>query len=165
MGSAGRGSRPRCTSADAAAHAGPGGDPAKYVYRYFKGLLNEWEEEMGARGEEEKSAPSGLADTRMLKQCKDFVRPFFRALRNKSAPPDIVTLCAEVVDHCRAGCVVWVGVGVSSPGGPLSRAHSARSTHTCACRPAPHTHTRAPTRTRAQELPHGRRRLHPHGHR
>jgi hypothetical protein len=95
-------SKPRTTSADAAAHAGPGGDKYKYVLRYFKGLMHEWEDELAGRSESDKTSSAGLAATRLLKQCKDFVRPLFTALKARSVPADILSLTAEIVDHCRA---------------------------------------------------------------
>lgn len=100
-GSKSRRDRGRTTSADADAYAN-GGEKHKYVYKYFKGLLNEWEEELGARPDSEKTSPAGIVATRMLKQCKDFVRPFLKQCRAKSVPRDILSLSAEMVDHCRA---------------------------------------------------------------
>ena len=39
-----------------------------------------------------------------MKQCKDFIRPFFRMAKNKGLPRDILNLVSEIVDHCRARC-------------------------------------------------------------
>lgn len=101
-GSKERKSKARTITADAAAYAGPGGDKHKYIYKYFKGLLNEWEDELGARSEADKTSAKGVVDTRLLKQCKDFIRPYLKQCRARQLPGDIVSLSAEIVDHCRA---------------------------------------------------------------
>ena len=64
-GRGGAADRARTVSTDAGAYKGR--DPYKYVYKYFKGLLNEWEVVLSLRPLEEVDTPEGRATARMVR--------------------------------------------------------------------------------------------------
>lgn len=55
----------------------------KFVYRFFRQLLKEWEAELSKRDAEYASTAHGRQEVRYYKQNKDSLRPFFRACKKK----------------------------------------------------------------------------------
>jgi len=55
-----------------------------------------------ARPDAARASAGGRAEARMVKQCRDFIRPFLRMARHRTLPKDIASLAGEIVDHCRA---------------------------------------------------------------
>jgi len=90
----------RSVSADALAFKGK--DDIKYVYKFFKGLMNEWEDELAARSDAQKRSAAGREATTLHRQSRDFMRPFFRRCKKRTLASDMRNLCVEIVDHCVA---------------------------------------------------------------
>lgn len=90
----------RPVSSDALAFKGK--DDIKYVYKFFKGLLNEWEDELAARPDAQKRSAAGREQTTLHRQSRDFMRPFFRRCKKRTLASDMRNLCVEIVDHCVA---------------------------------------------------------------
>lgn len=53
-------------------------DKPKRIYRYFKNLLRQWEEDLNNRPESIKRTMAGKNETKTYKQCKDYIRPLFQ---------------------------------------------------------------------------------------
>lgn len=49
-------------------------DPHKRIYKYFKGLVKKWEEDLNLRPEAVKKSVAGRNELKTLKQCKDYIR-------------------------------------------------------------------------------------------
>ena len=91
--------RRRTTAADAASYR-DAPDRTRYVYRYFKGLLNEWEDALAARGEAERASAGGREESALFRSSAASLRPFFRMCKRAALPPDVLSLAAEIVRHC-----------------------------------------------------------------
>ena len=49
-------------------------DPHKRIYKYFKGLIKKWEEDLNRRPESVKRSVVGRNELKTMKQCKDYIR-------------------------------------------------------------------------------------------
>jgi pre-mRNA-splicing factor 18 len=78
-------------------------DPHKKVYRYLKGLLNSWEEDLALRPEPVKRTATGKNETKTLKQCKDYIRPLFKQLKTRKLEDVIMDHMIKIVDYCQEG--------------------------------------------------------------
>jgi pre-mRNA-splicing factor 18 len=78
-------------------------DPHKRIFRYFKGLLKNWQEDLVHRSEEEKRSVSGRNETKTLKQCKDYIRPLFKLCKNRRLEESLVRNLTIIVECCREG--------------------------------------------------------------
>lgn len=88
----------RTVSSQAAAYRDR--DDYKYIYKYFKGLLNEWEDELSKRSEAQRRSPAGKDETALHKQSKEFMRPLFKLCKKRTLPVDVRNLCKEIVMNC-----------------------------------------------------------------
>jgi pre-mRNA-splicing factor 18 len=78
-------------------------DPHKKVYRYLKGLLNSWEDDLALRPEPVKRTAAGKNETKTLKQCKDYIRPLFKQLKTRKLDDGIMDHMIKIVDYCQEG--------------------------------------------------------------
>jgi pre-mRNA-splicing factor 18 len=78
-------------------------DPHKKVYRYLKGLLNQWEDDLALRPDAMKRTAAGKNDTKTLKQCKDYIRPLFKQLKTRKLEEDLLHHLLKIVDCCKEG--------------------------------------------------------------
>ena len=78
-------------------------DPHKKVYRYLKGLLNQWEDELALRPESSKRTAAGKNETKTLKQCKDYIRPLFKQLKTRKLEEGLLHHMIKIVDYCKEG--------------------------------------------------------------
>jgi pre-mRNA-splicing factor 18 len=78
-------------------------DPPKKIYRYLKGLLREWEDDLMHRPEEVKRSVAGRNETKTLKQCKDYIRPLFKLCKNRSLSEDMMGHILKIVEYCQQG--------------------------------------------------------------
>ena len=76
----------------------PGGDAHKYLYKFWKGLLSEWEEQLEGRPREVALSPQGRAELESAQQTAEFMAPFFSLCKSRTVPPDMLPLCVEFVD-------------------------------------------------------------------
>lgn len=77
--------------------------PEKIVYKYFRALLKEWEWDLNKRDESEKMCMKGRTETKMQKQCKDYIRPLFKMCKRKNVDADILEKLVRMVEHCEEG--------------------------------------------------------------
>ena len=78
-------------------------DPPKKIYRYLKGLLREWEDDLMERPEEMKRSVAGRNESKTLKQCKDYIRPLFKLCKNRSLAEDMMGHILKIVEYCQQG--------------------------------------------------------------
>ena len=64
--------------------------PEKIVYKYFRSLLKEWEWDLNKRDDSEKMSTKGKTETKLQKQCKDYIRPLFKLCKRKDVEVDIL---------------------------------------------------------------------------
>lgn len=75
-------------------------DPHKRVYKYFKNLLNQWEEDLALRPESVKKSVAGRNETKTLKQCKDYIRPMFKLCKRRNMDESILNQLNKIVSFC-----------------------------------------------------------------
>lgn len=78
-------------------------DPHKCIHRFFKSILRHWEEELIHRPEVEKRTTVGRNETKTLKQCRDYIRPLFKLLKNRRIEGNIMEQILKIVDCCKEG--------------------------------------------------------------
>jgi len=78
-------------------------DPHKRVYKYFKGLLREWEDDLEKRTDDLKRTVGGRNETKTLKQCKDYIKPLFKLCKNRRLEESLLNNILKIVDDCQAG--------------------------------------------------------------
>lgn len=78
-------------------------DPPKKIYRYLKGLLREWEDDLTTRSEEVKRSVAGRNESKTLKQCKDYIRPLFKLCKNRTLGEDMTEHILKIVEYCQQG--------------------------------------------------------------
>lgn len=83
--------------------AGDEDDPHKRIYRFFKGLIRQWEDDLARRPEAAKRSTSGRNETKTAKQCKDYIRPLFKLCKKRTLEPGIMVHITKIVDCCEKG--------------------------------------------------------------
>lgn len=77
-------------------------DDYKFLYKFWKGLLHEWEIDIGTRHETLTATAVGRQEIKMCKQAKDYLRAFFKHCKRKTLPDDIRDLVLEITDKLLA---------------------------------------------------------------
>ena len=80
----------------------PAADAHRYLYKFWHGLLCEWEGALGARAAAHAASALGRAEAASAAQTRDFLAPFFRLCQGRAVPPDLLPLCVELVGHLLA---------------------------------------------------------------
>lgn len=80
-----------------------GTDPHKRIYRYFKDLLREWEDDLARRDDAVKKSVSGRNETKTLKQCKDYIRPLFKLCKTRKLEESLMNRILTIIDFCQQG--------------------------------------------------------------
>eukprot|EP00956_Cyclotella_meneghiniana_P029423 scaffold71102_cov48-Cyclotella_meneghiniana.AAC.1 len=78
-------------------------DPPKQIYRYFKSLLRQWENDLALRPDAVKRTAAGKNETKTLKQCKDYIRPLFSMCKRRELEDGMQTHLLNIVTYCEAG--------------------------------------------------------------
>lgn len=91
--------RPRVVAADADGWKGK--DDHKYVHRFFKGMLNEWEAALAAASDDVRDSAAGRTERRTQKQTRDYMRAFFKMCKMRSLPEDVLRFAVEIVVRMR----------------------------------------------------------------
>ncbi|KAF9298242.1 mRNA splicing protein prp18 [Linnemannia elongata] len=68
------------------------------IYTYFKRLLREWERDLDQRPDELKRSTPGKLATATQAQSAEYLRPFFKSLRQKSLEPDVLMRITEIAE-------------------------------------------------------------------
>ena len=78
-------------------------DPPKLIYRYFKGLLKDWERELEERPESVVRSVTGKNESKTLKQCKDYIRPLFKLLKSRKLEDGLQFHLLKIVNFAKEG--------------------------------------------------------------
>jgi pre-mRNA-splicing factor 18 len=78
-------------------------DPPKRIYKYFKGLLKEWEQDLSERPDSVARSVTGRNESKTLKQCKDYIRPLFKLLKQRKLSEGLQTHLLNIVNFAQAG--------------------------------------------------------------
>ena len=70
-------------------------------YRFFKKMLREWDRTLQRRPEEVKRSVKGKMASKMQKQCKDYMRSFFKMCKKRSVPSGILDKVVGIVRFCQ----------------------------------------------------------------
>ncbi|KAF9113590.1 mRNA splicing protein prp18 [Mortierella sp. AM989] len=68
------------------------------IYTYFKRLLREWEQDLDQRPDEIKRSTAGKLATATRAQSAEYLRPFFKQLRQKSLEQDVLMRITEIAE-------------------------------------------------------------------
>ena len=74
--------------------------PNKRIHRYFKTLLQQWEDDLVQRSEDEKRTVAGRKETNTYKQCKDYIRPLFKLCKKRQLEESIIVHLIKIIDFC-----------------------------------------------------------------
>ncbi|KAG1458547.1 hypothetical protein G6F46_002067 [Rhizopus delemar] len=69
------------------------------IYAYFAYTLEEWEEYMAARPEEEKRSVPGKRAAVLQKQAAEYIKPLMRQLKKGTLEPDVLARVAEIAQR------------------------------------------------------------------
>ncbi|KAI9485637.1 MAG: Prp18 domain-containing protein [Benjaminiella poitrasii] len=69
------------------------------IYAYFAHTLEEWEEFMQARPEEEKRSGPGKRAAVLQKQATEYIKPLMRQLKKKTLEPDVLARVSEIAQR------------------------------------------------------------------
>uniref|UniRef100_A0A7S0F5R2 Pre-mRNA-splicing factor 18 n=1 Tax=Craspedostauros australis TaxID=1486917 RepID=A0A7S0F5R2_9STRA len=78
-------------------------DPPKFIYRFLKGLLKDWEKHLSQRQNEETFSVQGRNETKTFKQCKDYIRPLFKLCKRRRIEPGMEAHLVKIVNHAKEG--------------------------------------------------------------
>lgn len=78
-------------------------DKPKRIYRYFKSLLKQWEDDLTHRPDTIKRSAAGKNETKTVKQCKDYIRPLFQMCKCRQLEEEMQTKLFDIVVNCEAG--------------------------------------------------------------
>ena len=70
--------------------------PEQTVSRHFKQLVQLWEKELAERPAQETASAAGRSATAAFQQAKRHMRPFFRLLRTREMPLDVLGTMVEI---------------------------------------------------------------------
>ncbi|KAG0334602.1 mRNA splicing protein prp18 [Podila humilis] len=68
------------------------------IYTYFKRLLREWEQDLDRRPDEIKRSTPGKLATATQAQSAEYLKPFFKSLRQKALEPDVLMRITEIAE-------------------------------------------------------------------
>ena len=78
-------------------------DAPKRIYRYFKSLIRQWEEDLSQRPDSIRKSASGKNETKTLKQCKDYIRPLFQMCKRRQVEEALQSHLIKIVNYCEMG--------------------------------------------------------------
>ena len=81
-------------------------DKPKRIYRYFKTLIRQWEEDLNTRSESTKHTLAGKNETKTLKQCKDYIRPLFQLCKRRELDESLQNHLFKIVINCDKAVVL-----------------------------------------------------------
>lgn len=78
-------------------------DKHKRIYKHFKGLLKQWENDLNQRSDEVKRSLAGRNETKKVKQCKDYIRPLFQLCKRRQLDENMADKLFAMVLFCEQG--------------------------------------------------------------
>jgi len=83
--------------------AEPSEDMHKNVHGFFKSQMRHWEKQLASRSEEVRRTAQGKTDLNTCKQSREYLRPLFKMLKDRSIESGQLYNINEIVKFCRAG--------------------------------------------------------------
>lgn len=71
-----------------------------FIVFFFKRMLLMWEEELAARPADEKASSKGKDASALQKQTRQYLHPFFKQLKARECPKDVVKNSEVIVARC-----------------------------------------------------------------
>lgn len=78
-------------------------DPTKQIYKYLKGLLKEWEQDLTERPDIVARSVAGRNESKTFKQCKDYIRPLFKLCKTRKLEPGLEAHLIKIVNFSKVG--------------------------------------------------------------
>lgn len=78
-------------------------DPPKQIYKFLKGLLKEWEQDLTERPDIVARSVAGRNESKTLKQCKDYIRPLFKLCKSRKLEPALQAHLIKIVNYSKEG--------------------------------------------------------------
>ncbi|CAJ1946308.1 unnamed protein product [Cylindrotheca closterium] len=78
-------------------------DPPKVIYKFFKTLLKQWEQDLTERSDIVARSLAGRNESRTLKQCKDYIRPLFKLCKSRKLGEGIQGHLMKIVQFAKEG--------------------------------------------------------------
>jgi pre-mRNA-splicing factor 18 len=78
-------------------------DPVKRIYKFLKGLLRDWEQDLEARPKSVAVSVAGRNESMTFKQCTDYIRPLFKQLKRRKLEAGMQAHLANIVEFAKAG--------------------------------------------------------------
>lgn len=78
-------------------------DPHKRIYKYFKLLLKQWEDDLVQRSDTTKRSVAGRNETKTYQQCQDYIKPLFKLCKKRKLEPGLQAHLTNIVNYCVDG--------------------------------------------------------------
>lgn len=78
-------------------------DPPKRIYKFLKGLLREWEDDLDARPKSIATSVAGRNEVMTFKQCQDYIRPLFKQLKKRKLEGGMQAHLEKIVEYAKQG--------------------------------------------------------------
>jgi pre-mRNA-splicing factor 18 len=75
-------------------------DSIKFVYKFFRGLLYEWETKIAEHSPSFQVSAEGKEEKKTYENTYSSMKLFFLLCKKKTVPKDILDLSVEIVSHC-----------------------------------------------------------------
>lgn len=72
-----------------------------YVMYFFKKVLHEWEMELDDRPNDVKRTAKGRVAAATHKQTRQYMRPYFHLLKERTVPKSMMVCCEKIVEGCK----------------------------------------------------------------
>mmetsp|Transcript_21467 Transcript_21467/g.59063 ORF Transcript_21467/g.59063 Transcript_21467/m.59063 type:complete len:374 (-) Transcript_21467:449-1570(-) len=73
--------------------------PEQIVSRHFKRLVKMWEEEIASKDEATAGTAAAKREAATFQQCRRHMKPFFRQLKSRTMPLDILNTMTNITQH------------------------------------------------------------------
>mmetsp|Transcript_50775 Transcript_50775/g.122437 ORF Transcript_50775/g.122437 Transcript_50775/m.122437 type:complete len:442 (-) Transcript_50775:172-1497(-) len=78
-------------------------DNDQIIYKFLKGLLKEWEQDLSNRPDSVARSVSGRNESKTFKQCKDYIRPLFKLLKSRELEEGLQFHLLNIVNFAKEG--------------------------------------------------------------
>lgn len=76
-----------------------GHEKAEYILARLKAYMHMWEGDLDHLPDTVKKSPAGMRAMNQYRQCLDYIKPFFRILKERSCPDDIIDPVFRICRH------------------------------------------------------------------
>ncbi|KAJ1459296.1 Prp18 domain-containing protein [Pelagophyceae sp. CCMP2097] len=75
----------------------------KFIRKWISKRLKEWESDLAGRADSAKATPQGRVATKTYKQCKDYIRPLVKLLKQRLLEVEMAKSLHQITSFCDAG--------------------------------------------------------------